>query len=100
MKNVVLFHKKSEWKSFYSLFHSILIYRLSYKIHKICKNCLYKTCACTNIQEAFMGAYKVDICGVNTSKLPILKEEEKELLFKRIKEGDLYSTLPWILYPG
>lgn len=36
-----------------------------------------------------MGAYKVDICGVNTSKLPILKEEEKELLFKRIKEGDM-----------
>lgn len=35
-----------------------------------------------------MGTYKVDICGVNTAKLPILKEEEKEILFKRIKEGD------------
>ena len=31
---------------------------------------------------------KVEICGVNTSKLPILKEEEKEELFKRIKAGD------------
>lgn len=35
-----------------------------------------------------MSAYKVDICGVNTSKLPILKEEEKEELFKKIKAGD------------
>lgn len=35
-----------------------------------------------------MSSYKVEICGVNTSKLPILKEEEKETLFQRIKEGD------------
>ena len=35
-----------------------------------------------------MSTYKVDICGVNTSKLPILKEEEKEELFKKIKAGD------------
>ena len=27
-----------------------------------------------------MAAYKVEICGVNTSKLPILKEEEKKAL--------------------
>ena len=31
---------------------------------------------------------KVEICGVNTSKLPVLKAEEKEELFRRIKEGD------------
>ena len=31
---------------------------------------------------------KVEICGVNTAKLPILNEEEKEALFVRIKEGD------------
>ncbi len=31
---------------------------------------------------------KVEICGVNTSKLPILKEEEKERLFDLIKQGD------------
>lgn len=36
-----------------------------------------------------MGTYKVDICGVNTSKLPILKEEEKEALFQKIKAGDM-----------
>ena len=31
---------------------------------------------------------KVEICGVNTAKLPLLKEEEKEALFVRIKAGD------------
>lgn len=31
---------------------------------------------------------KVEICGVNTSKLPILQNEEKEALFARIKNGD------------
>jgi len=31
---------------------------------------------------------KVEICGVNTAKLPVLKEAEKEALLKRVKEGD------------
>lgn len=35
-----------------------------------------------------MSSYKVEICGVNTAKLPILKEEEKEALFQRIIAGD------------
>ena len=35
-----------------------------------------------------MALNKVEICGVNTSKLPILSNEEKEELFKRIKQGD------------
>ena len=35
-----------------------------------------------------MSGYKVEICGVNTSKLPLLTNEEKEVLFKRILEGD------------
>ena len=39
---------------------------------------------------------KVEICGVNTSKLPILKEEEKEELFKRIKAGDLKAREAYI----
>ena len=30
----------------------------------------------------------MEICGVNTAKLPLLKEEEKEALLARIKEGD------------
>lgn len=36
-----------------------------------------------------MAGYKVDICGVNTAKLPLLKEDEKEMLMKRIKNHDL-----------
>ena len=35
-----------------------------------------------------MPVYKVEICGVNTSKLPLLKNEEKDELFKRILKGD------------
>jgi RNA polymerase sporulation-specific sigma factor len=35
-----------------------------------------------------MSVYKVDICGVTTSKLPVLKDDEKEELFEKIKKGD------------
>lgn len=35
-----------------------------------------------------MAINKVEICGVNTSKLPILTTEQKEILFKLIQEGD------------
>ena len=35
-----------------------------------------------------MTAYKVEICGVNTSKLPLLSANEKEELLKRAKDGD------------
>ena len=31
---------------------------------------------------------KVEICGVNTSKLPLLSKKEKEELFVKIKAGD------------
>lgn len=34
-----------------------------------------------------MAGYKVEICGVNTSTLPVLKQEEKEELLKQIKMG-------------
>lgn len=43
-----------------------------------------------------MASYKVEICGVNTAKLPILKEEEKEGLFIRIKQGDLEARETYI----
>ena len=39
------------------------------------------------MSEIFSG--KVSICGVDTSKLKVLKEKEKEELLKRYKEGDL-----------
>jgi len=35
-----------------------------------------------------MALYKVEICGVNTSKLPLLSNNEKDELFKRILVGD------------
>ena len=35
-----------------------------------------------------MSGYKVEICGVNTAKLPLLSNEEKEELFQRILDGD------------
>ena len=35
-----------------------------------------------------MSSYKVEICGVNTAKLPVLKDEEMEALFQRIHAGD------------
>lgn len=35
-----------------------------------------------------MALNKVEICGVNTAKLPVLTHEEKEVLFQRIREGD------------
>ena len=35
-----------------------------------------------------MAGYKVEICGVNTAKLPLLTNEEKEALFQRILQGD------------
>lgn len=39
-------------------------------------------------RDLTMALNKVEICGVNTSKLPLLKNEEKELLFEKIKQGD------------
>ena len=36
-----------------------------------------------------MGAYKVEICGVNTSKLPTLTNAEKDKLLREIKAGNI-----------
>ena len=43
-----------------------------------------------------MALYKVEICGVNTAKLPILKEKEKEVLFEKILEGDRLAREEYI----
>lgn len=41
------------------------------------------------MQRLVIGlANKVEICGVNTSKLPVLSNEEKMALFEKIKKGD------------
>ena len=39
---------------------------------------------------------KVEICGVNTSKLPILKQAEKDALFTRIAQGDTDARQQYI----
>lgn len=39
---------------------------------------------------------KVEICGVNTSKLPILNNEQKKVLFERIQIGDMSAREEFI----
>ena len=39
---------------------------------------------------------KVEIAGVNTAKLPVLSNEEKQELLKRIKDGDLEAREKFI----
>ncbi|MFQ9698345.1 MAG: RNA polymerase sigma-G factor, partial [Zhenhengia sp.] len=43
-----------------------------------------------------MAINKVEICGVNTAKLPILSNEKKEILFKLIEQGDLHAREEYI----
>jgi RNA polymerase sporulation-specific sigma factor len=44
----------------------------------------------------FMALFKVEICGVNTSKLPLLSEERKKELFKEIKKGNMQAREEFI----
>ena len=39
---------------------------------------------------------KVEICGVNTNKLPVLSNEEKNELLIKIKDGDEESRQKFI----
>ncbi len=39
---------------------------------------------------------KVEICGVNTSRLPVLSEQEKQALFEKIKKGDMQARQEFI----
>ncbi|MBQ3109777.1 MAG: RNA polymerase sporulation sigma factor SigG [Clostridia bacterium] len=39
---------------------------------------------------------KVEICGVNTSKLPVLTQKEKQALFEKIKQGDMKAREEFI----
>jgi len=43
-----------------------------------------------------MRINKVEICGVNTAKLPVLSEKEKQVLFVKIKEGDISARREFI----
>ena len=39
---------------------------------------------------------KVEICGVNTAKLPLLKAADKEALFAKLREGDTAARETYI----
>lgn len=43
-----------------------------------------------------MRINKVEICGVNTAKLPVLTEKEKQELFIKIKNGDMEARQEFI----
>ena len=43
-----------------------------------------------------MAGYRVEICGVNTAKLPLLKNEEKEELIRKVKQGDTMAREEYI----
>ena len=47
-------------------------------------------------EDLNMAANKVEICGVNTSRLPVLTSEEKETLLIKIKEGDMAARERYI----
>ena len=40
-----------------------------------------------------MGMYKVEICGVNTAKLPLLSEEEKKVRVTELQEKLLLKEI-------
>jgi RNA polymerase sporulation-specific sigma factor len=47
-------------------------------------------CTATPVRrEKSLTRNKVEICGVDTSKLPVLKNEEMRLLFKQMQAGDI-----------
>lgn len=48
------------------------------------------------IAGEYMALFKVEICGVNTSKLPLLTEDEKKELFKEIKKGNEFAREKYI----
>ena len=48
------------------------------------------------LKGVFILINKVEICGVNTSKLPVLSNEEKQELLVKIKNGDLEAREKFI----
>ena len=43
-----------------------------------------------------MALGKVEICGVNTAKLPLLEASQQPILFERIKAGDEEARIRYI----
>ncbi len=57
---------------------------------------MYKVIQVIYEEDNKMLQGKVEICGVNTSKLPLLKNSEQEVLFERIKNDDLEAREEFI----
>lgn len=51
---------------------------------------------CTYFKGGIYVINKVEICGVNTAKLPVLSREEKTELFVKIKAGDMRAREEFI----
>lgn len=47
------------------------------------------TCTTSPVRRELMTRNKVEICGVDTSKLPVLKNPEMRKLFEQLQNGDL-----------
>ena len=43
-----------------------------------------------------MAQYKVEVSGINTGSLPLLSNDEKEALIRRIKQGDKEARTRYI----
>ena len=50
----------------------------------------------SQMEELIMVRNKVEICGVNTSSLPLLSDKEKDALFKKIEQGDSIAREKYI----
>lgn len=59
-----------------------------------CEYCSYQKTV--TIREVSMVQGKVEICGVNTAKLPLLKPADKEALFAKIRGGDTAARETYI----
>lgn len=55
---------------------------MHFLLHKILK-------VHVHLRRIAMFLNKVEICGVNTSELPLLSDEEKENLFIQIEQGNM-----------
>lgn len=77
-----IIHLNKKWK------YKHLRFRESFSLTSVSMN--------WNAEVRNMAGYKVEICGVNTAKLPLLTNDEKDALFKRILEGDMDAREQYI----
>lgn len=70
---------------------SLFLHNFFWNVHTILhQNAagFFRDAQCNRERTNDYGTGKVEICGVNTAKLPLLNSTEKEVLFARISQGD------------